>query len=536
MTHTPSLAEATVTVEVLKVDTLSFCAGADAAMAEIEALSPSIPENGKSTPLGDSKEVEPSWACLWENDATPSRLLHDICRPDTEVTPFIFVGRVTVKVTREFHHRDSEQRYNEEMSKLLMDTMRVDTRLLVVGERRDTVLRGVRRNQFRSAKAGYKGKEGDGGKDDKPEATSLLFHQNKGFYLDQIVSLYGKDYLFRNSCTKRDGYAEEVKRRIAESQMHNVVKRSLHTMLYAALYNPIVDGGRIASRYRSPKFFKTEILDQMLYWAAIYPSHLAAPDQHNERTFRPLFARWYLEWGVRIGKFFTPLGSRQHNGKSHILFLFDGHRTSTSAPYEPPYHLYTHVGNNIMFRGVPFYQYTRAGTKNMHRSNNVTIYGGIHHVPTDAEKDDPPVTCFRTFSSLEDQYKTKMYTVTTHISGRSVPTAAAAVVTEHPVLAVAPAISGMSMTPAIGRTPLPPTTVTLETYREMAATPIGSFGIASASYKKTCGKPPPPPKRSRYMASTPTMMVTPGDIWDDDMTPKKTPPPLEWIKIPGYTK
>ena len=527
MGHTPSLSGAVFSVEILKVDTEMFNKGADAAMVEIEKLSPTLPDDGKCEPLGNHKEVEPSWAAVWGTHDVPSRLLHDYCRPNTTTTPFLLIAHVVVTVKgRDFRHRDSEHRYNEEMTKLLVDTMRVNNFLVVVGERPDTVLRGVRRNQFRGAKSGYGGGEAE---DAVAPSTDSVWNDNKGFYIDQMVSLYGPDYMFRNACTKREGYAEDVKTKIHESPMHEPAKKSLREMLYAALYNPIAEGSRLASRYRSPKYFRTEILDQMLFWAAVYPSHLAKEDQHNERTLRPLFARWYLDWGVRIGKFFTPLGSRQHNGKFHICFLFDGHRKATIVPYEPPYHLYTHVGNNIMLRGVPFYQYTRAGTKNMHRSNNVTIYGGVHHVPPDADKEDPPSTCFRNFSAVEDTYKTKMYEVTAHISGRTAPPPSSTAL-QRPL--VAAPIAPRSQTPAMGKTPLPPSSVCLERHREMAATPVGTSRTPMKTPMLGNSKKPPPPKRSRYMSATPLIPSAftddddDDDIWGDEITVKRPPPLL----------
>lgn len=389
-----------------------------------------------SSLLEEGEEIEPEWASLFSStrmcpdSATPlipSRLLHDFCSPSSTSHSDVNVWLLTLRVNQKKRTKDmnakEEEFMNQLATKLLFDLMLRDSRLLVVGERRDHLLRGIRRQNFRSIRQGYSSKRGTSlpvpnlSPDQKGDFWRLLSSKPRDRSFN-CLSVYSSSFGELASKTNMNDYTRHVQERIKDEPP--ILSHTIFDALHNSLKKTVDDFvPRKSVVFRTSGHSQTIPWDQMAGWAlGIYPSHLCP--SYPERTERPFYAQWYLLWASRTGKkVYSPLQSRQAASKGHILFCFEGSvvpklSNPLCEPFRPPYELYAHTGLNIMLRGVPANVFVKRGMVHKFRCNKLPIYPqAMHFVPTDTELEEETPIVYEPKVIQEDIYR---YSI--HLMGR----------------------------------------------------------------------------------------------------------------------
>lgn len=397
-----------------------FCVAADKELERVTKSSTSI-------------DVGVEWLSLFEgSDEIPSRLLHDFARPKEEDDALqihmihLWVSHQDGKKTKELTIGE-EEHFNALGTKFMWDLMLEDPTWIVVGERRDHLLRGMRRQTFRAIREAYCNKPKDSNlvvgekylppailKESPGVLTSMKTEDL--FKWQEALNVYHEDFSELSVGTRMADYSEAVSDRVMKIDMDPKARAICGYFLYDALFNAISmqmwKGEAPKTRkipvrkaviFRSPIHNLTVMWDQMVTWASgIYPSHLSVSKE--EAIERPLYAQFYVLWASRTGrKLYTPLQSRQSSSKEHIVFRFPN-------DFSPRYDLYLHSGLNLMLRGVPANVFSRRGTSHKEKCNKLPIYpSSIHHIPIDCPLPPKTSDLYATYSAMVPSIKAKLY-------------------------------------------------------------------------------------------------------------------------------
>lgn len=417
------------------ISSKDFCLAAD---KELESVAES-----------STSDVGAEWLRLFEgSDYIPSRLLHDFARPkgveehgsdgkgvEEHGEGMIHIHMIHLCVS----HQDAkktkeltigeEEHFNALGTKFMWDLMIEDPTWVVVGERRDHLLRGMRRQTFRAIREAYCSKPKDPnlvvGEKYLPSAilkesphVLTTMKTEEMFKWQEALNVYYEDFSELSVGTRMADYSKTVSDRVMKLDMDPKTRAICAYFIYDALFNAISmkmweeDRETVSSRkipvrkaviFRSPIHNLTLMWDQMVTWASgIYPSHLCVSKE--ESVERPLYAQFYMLWASRTGrKLYTPLQSRQSSSKEHIVFRFHN-------DFSPRYDLYLHSGLNLMLRGVPANVFSRRGTSHKEKCNKLPIYpSSMHHIPIDCPLPPKKSDLHTTFSSMVPTIKAKLY-------------------------------------------------------------------------------------------------------------------------------
>ena len=430
------------------ISSRDFCIAADKELQRVTESSSSIDSIG-------GIDVGVEWSSLFEgSDEIPSRLLHDFSRPkgpeekdehesdgkgDIKIHMIhLWVSHQDGKKTKELTIGE-EEHFNALGTKFMWDLMLEDPTWIVVGERRDHLLRGMRRQTFRAIREAYCNKPKDpnlvvGDKYLPPailkESPGVLTTMKTEdlFKWQEALNVYHEDFSELAVGTRMADYSEAVSDRVMKIDLDPKARAICGYFLYDALFNAISmkmwEGDRTTPQtrkipvrkaviFRSPIHNLTVMWDQMVTWASgIYPSHLSVSKE--EAIERPLYAQFYVHWASRTGrKLYTPLQSRQSSSKEHIVFRFPN-------DFSPRYDLYLHSGLNLMLRGVPANVFSRRGTSHKEKCNKLPVYpSSIHHIPIDCPLPPKTSDLHATYSAMVPSIKAKLYaTSATLLTGK----------------------------------------------------------------------------------------------------------------------